>query len=389
MHPTRVYYVLSVLIGLCMFLPATSYVPFLLELGLTLADVALLNAGFFSMVVIAEIPTGMLADGKSRAWSIRAGMTMLGIGSIAYAFATGFWSALLAELLLGIAWAFLSGAQQAWLADALARREETDRLAQSFGTATFLGMMAAVVAGASGGLLSIADLRWPYVASATCSIIGLGFGYRYLGNLGEPEDRVSEFQALRKSVSALRASRALGWVVAACIVYGLVLPFNYYWAPFYRNLIGEVRASLLWIPMYLTLALSGLFIRRRGVREGKEAHWLIAALLLAGLGLAGMGQVESVLASVGCVLLHEFGRGLFAPVVDTYTHRRIESHYRATYGSLQSFLGRFGFAVVLLVLWWKTRDFPTTPAAMMSIWTAAGLLLLALTCLLWLCRPKE
>lgn len=389
MHPTRIYHFLSFSLGFGMFLSATTYVPFLLGLGLSLSDVALLNAGFFSIIVLAEIPTGMLADGKSRAWSIRMGIATYAVAMFCYAFAAGFWTALSSEVLAGVASAFLSGAQQAWLADALAHRQESERLSHAFGTAAFVRMVGAVTGGLLGSIIGLAGLQWPYVVAGFVLLVALVFAHRRLGNLGEPRERVSESEAFRRSLSALRRSRSLMWVVVAAMAFGLVLPFNHYWAPYFRTRIGEAGTGILWVPMFCALALAGLTIRRRGVHPGGEAGWLLASLLLSGLGLAGIGAFTPVAASIGFVFLHELGRGLFDPIVDLYTQRRVESEYRATYGSLQSFLGRFGYAAVLLVIWWSARNLPATNASIVSIWTVTGLLLVGAAAVLWLLRPHE
>lgn len=309
MHPTRVYYVLSAMLGFGMCLTATVYGPLLLEIGLSLADIGLLNAAFFFMIVLAEMPTGMLADGKSRAWSIRLGLAFCAISWLSYAFATGFWTALFAELLSGVAMAFLSGAQQAWLADALIKRDEATSLGRAFGTAAFFKMFGALTGGLVGSFIGMKSLRLPFLAAALVFVCALVFVWFTLGNLGEPKQRVSEWEALRQSCAALRRSRSLGWVVAATMCIGLILPFNHYWTPYFRFTIGAANTGLLWIPMYISLASAGLLMRRFPIRPGREAVWIVAALMFAGLGLAGIGSTSIIPISIAFTLIHEVGRG--------------------------------------------------------------------------------
>ena len=54
-----------------------AYVPFMLKLGLELADIQRINIVFFLTIFFLEIPTGALADGKSRRWSVTAGYLAL------------------------------------------------------------------------------------------------------------------------------------------------------------------------------------------------------------------------------------------------------------------------------------------------------------------------
>ncbi|MFH2232203.1 MAG: hypothetical protein ABII13_03470, partial [Patescibacteria group bacterium] len=112
MHPAKAYYLFTFLAALGIGTHTTIYVLFLQKLGLNMPDVILINAGFISSMVILELPTGMLADGKSRLWSIRAGIFVQTLMLTAYAFCTGFWSALLVEIGLGVGDSFMSGARQ-------------------------------------------------------------------------------------------------------------------------------------------------------------------------------------------------------------------------------------------------------------------------------------
>src|SRR3989338_336825 len=118
MSVTKIYYLFTALMGLGMGATMTVYAPFLLSIGLSLGEIALVNALFWAIIIAAEIPTGMFADGRSRAFSLKVGMIFHGLGAILYLFADGFWSVALAESTLGIATAFMSGAQQAWITDA-------------------------------------------------------------------------------------------------------------------------------------------------------------------------------------------------------------------------------------------------------------------------------
>ena len=83
-------------------LSAATYVPWLLSLGLSLSQVMLINTGFWLAIVLFEIPTGMLADARSRAWSLRIGFILPAIGMTIRFFADDFGEALASEIIDGI-----------------------------------------------------------------------------------------------------------------------------------------------------------------------------------------------------------------------------------------------------------------------------------------------
>lgn len=389
MHPARAYAWYSFLIGFAFSSSVGIYVPFLLGIGLTLADVAFINTFFWGSIILFELPTGMLADGKSRGWSIRAGLLLHAGATAYYATVGSFGGAIVAETVAGIAAAFLSGAQQAWVVDALARRGEAHLVGKTFGHAAMTRALGFVLGGAAGALIGIVSFRAAWIMESLTTLVALGIVVRCFNGDGEPEHRVGELKAFRLSLAALRRSRALLWTVLAAASFGLVLPFNHYWTPFFRERVGQAGLAALWVPMYLTLAAAGAYIRFRRVREGREALGIVVAIMLAGTGLAFVGMPTMLAASISLVLLHEFGRGLFDPLLDSYTAAHAESSYRATFGSLQSFLGRFGNAAVLIGVWWGTRGLPTTDTTITRIWEVAGALLVVAALGLWFFRPRR
>ncbi|HSH04388.1 MAG TPA: MFS transporter [Anaerolineae bacterium] len=73
-------------------------------------------------VFIFEIPTGIVADIYSRRLSIIIGYTLIGLGFIVEASWTYFPTILLAQAIWGFGYTFISGAQDAWLADELGQQ---------------------------------------------------------------------------------------------------------------------------------------------------------------------------------------------------------------------------------------------------------------------------
>ncbi|MFH0928102.1 MAG: MFS transporter [bacterium] len=389
MHPTRAYVLFSLMFNLSGSLSAATYVPRLLETGFTLSDVALINIWFWVVVSIAELPTGMWADGKSRGSSVKIGVLIYALGSLGYAGATDFQSALISEVLLGIALAFMSGAQQAWLTDALAKRGESDQLAYAFGSAAIARAVGAIVGGMISGLLGTVDLRLGWLAQGCLLLVAWIFSLSVFDDRGEPHKRLTELQAFRASFQAVRAKRSLLWSLTAAAIFGLVLPFNHYWTPYFRERVGSTGLSWIWVLVYASFALSGFAVRRIGKSRASEILGIIAAIIIAGAGLLAAGLCPDVAGAVFFTMVHEIGRGLFDPLLDVFTQRRVESGYRATFGSFQSLIGRAGFALVLVGIWLITRDAPSDQNTIAGVWVLSGSLLVLSAAVLWLFRPQS
>jgi hypothetical protein len=89
------------------------------------------------------------------------------------------------------------------------------------------------------------------------------------------------------------------------------------------------------------------------------------------------------------IVVHEFGRGLFLPLLDAYTQQHVEEQYRATYGSLQSFFGKMGYVVALGAATLGTMGKPTTVPVINTVFGIAGAGLIVASTMLWLFRPKN
>ncbi|MBI4122269.1 MAG: MFS transporter [Parcubacteria group bacterium] len=376
MHPARTYIVIKGLFGLGIGFTVTIYVPFLLSRGLNYNDVALINIFFWAIIVFAEVPTGMLADGRSRAWAIRTGQLLWAIGTLAYSFAGGVTSATIAEVILGMANAFNSGADNAWITDALKKRDEEDSIKRVMATSSIACTVGMLAGGVIAAPLGVIDLRIGWWLACACNLAAYIVARRYMGDNGEPIHRLNEWEALRQSWATLQGSPPLRWVLSASMLFAFVLPFNLYWSPFMEARVGQAGLSYIWLAVYLPLVAGNWCVRRSSSHQGHEQRSIVYAVALTGLGLAAATWPAGVALPALFFALHEFGRGLTEPLTTVFMQKHVDSGYRATYGSLQSLLAKIGCAAVLLLVWLYTRDQPSDEHTIRVVWTASGLAML-------------
>ncbi len=388
-HPGTIYTVVNVLRALGMASHATIYSLFLRQIGITQDRISLLNSFFWLVLILSELPTGMLADGRSRAWSVKIGSVCLGLGVASYALAWNFWSALASEALIGIAFAFLSGAEQAWLTDALDARGEKDSLKNVYAKTSVWGSISFIVGGVIGDRVGYwIDYRASWLIGGIFILLGSLVAVRLMNKQGEPSHRLTEMQALKKSIKALKFSPGLSWAVLAAMSLGFVNPFNHLWNQFFEPRLQGYSLSWIWIPLYGSCALAGFIVRRMEFTKGREAGAMLAMLGLSGLGMVALGYFPGLAMPLVITIVHEIGRGAYVPLADVYVQRRVESGYRATYGSLHSFLGRMGNMVVLAAVWFFSRHLVDGEPKIVAIWTVCGSLLVLSSIVLFFFRPE-
>jgi MFS family permease len=330
----------------------------------------------------------MLADGRSRAWSIKVGTAIITVHLVLYAFADGLLSALVAECGFGIGIAFLSGADQAWLVDALKKRGEDDLVRPTFGRAAAAHAFGFGLGGFAGGFIGLVGFRWCWVAGAVVMAALFLFVVRNMNGEGEPEHRLSEKQALSESLKALSADRALIWTTSAILISCLVQPFNKYWQPFANLRLGLTNLAGIWVVIYGINFLAGWYAGRCRLPAGRETEAASISLCLTGIGLALPGLIYGIVWPISFIALHELGRGFFQPMISSFIQRRIESGYRATFGSLQSLIGHVGDGAVTVVMWLALVGQPSTGGTITALWLATGVLMTAVSLVLWRFRPK-
>jgi len=366
-----------------------SYAVFLRSIGFSLSDIALVEMFYSIVVVIAEVPTGMLADGRSRALSLKTGVMLQAIGALVYMCAYGVLTAIVAEAILAVGMSFISGAKQAWIADALSREGKSENLRRVYATDSIFGGISIMAGGIIGGVLIPIHFRVVWIPLFLSHICAWCVCMRFMNRQGEPLERSNEWSALRRSIAHLRKSRALIWLVTTMVVFGTVASFGFYWSLYFIAEIGNLGISGLWAIMYIGLMASGFFVRHMTISQGKESLYIVLSLLFSGVGLIFIPFTTGLFIPMIFVVLHEAGRGMFQPLTDSFAQHRIGSSYRATFGSLQSFLGRTGFAIVPFIIWISIDGKPDTPLTIGVVWIISGAVLIVSSIVMWLFRPQN
>lgn len=371
---------------------ATTYVPFLQSIGLTLSDVSWVNGWFWAAIVVFEVVTGMWADSHSRIWTIRMGALFFIFGHAIFFFADNIWWVLAAEMMNGVGFAFLSGVLQAWVVDALKHHGLEDQKGEVFANAAIVkGALSAPAAILGAWIGAHFGLRWPWVLSALAAVAGLIIVVLFMNGDGEvkAEVKVNKKEALRRSLMALRMSPALRWSTAAGLAFNMVLAFNHYWPRFYEQYVSVADLAYVWSPLYFALFLAGVVVRRAQIPSGAEASALVLSLVVSGVGLAAMGYAPGLGMLIVLGVVHEAGRGAFQPLTSSYSNHHVSSEYRATFGSLQALIEDMGAAVVLFTISGHMNGRADSPENIRAVWLGAGVLLVALAVILYFLRPKQ
>jgi len=122
--------------------------------GLSMSQIFLLKSIYSIAMVATELPSGYLADVWGCRRTILFGAFLGIIGIIIYSISSDFASFAIAEVILGIGFSFVSGADSAMLYDSLKAQNRESEYIKFEGRITSAGNFAEALAGVAGGLLA-------------------------------------------------------------------------------------------------------------------------------------------------------------------------------------------------------------------------------------------
>ncbi len=152
-RPMAVYLSLEGALALLMSLYGTVTAIYRVQTaGLNPLQLTLVGTALEGSVFLLQVPTGALADVFSRRGSVIVGVALTGVGFLVEGLFPSFGPILLAQVLWGAGYTFISGAEEAWISDEVG----VERANRGFLRAQQIGMITGL-AGVAG---SVALASW-------------------------------------------------------------------------------------------------------------------------------------------------------------------------------------------------------------------------------------
>jgi len=342
---------------------------FLMDAGLDIFHVMLVNTAFTVGQIIFEVPTGVVADTIGRKASFLLGCLTLFVSTLIYVaaarFGWGIWAFAGASVVLGLGFTFQTGAVDAWLVDALAFTGYEGAREQVFawGGMTFGAAMLAGTLG--GGVLGQLDLALPYLVRAVLLLLTFAAGVVMMRDLGFTRRALALRDFGTETRAIFEAGVTYGWrnrvvrpLLFVSAASGAFFLYGFYsWQRFALDLLGR---EFIWVAGVLTAisSLAGIVgnsVVRRVMREGEQRReparvlaWsmaiitaLTAAIAAVGL-LVGEPGVAPLFVAAGLWSAWNVVFGIVGPVRQAYLNEQVPSAQRATLLSLDAFFSDIG-----------------------------------------------
>lgn len=135
--------------------------------GLSPVQLVLVGTVLEATCFLGEIPTGIVADLRSRKWSVVIGLTLIGLGIVMMGLLPSFGPILAAQVVWGLGYTFVSGAAEAWITDEMG----TSPVQPVFTRAHQVSLVLNVVGILIAGLLGLGSLQTPILVGGAGFIV--------------------------------------------------------------------------------------------------------------------------------------------------------------------------------------------------------------------------
>lgn len=322
------------------------------ESGLLIRDIFILQVIFSIAIVVLEIPSGYFADVFGRKGSLILGVIVGTAGFLMYYLALGFWGFAVAEILLAISTAFLSGADSAFLYDTLQQYGAVDQHTLHQGQIISATRISEAVASIVGGFLAvIIALRSIFLVEFFVMALAIPIVFSIKEPIIPPstEKRKNILQILS---FALRENKKLLYLnIFSGVISTVTLVMVWFAQPYWEKLdVPLFYFGIMWAGLNILVAVGAFFAHRLEKFFSFRALFGFIAILpiiLYGLLALGIKYLALVIIPLFWVL-----RGVFQPISLDYINRETDSSTRATIVSISQLFGRAIFSVLSPFLGW-------------------------------------
>ncbi|MBX6343185.1 MAG: MFS transporter, partial [Thermomicrobiaceae bacterium] len=316
------------------------WIIYLRSRGLSLTEIGLAESAFHLAPILLEIPSGSFADLAGRRWSLATSAGLVAASAALLWSAHAFPVAAAALFLNGASYSFRSGADQAYLYDALREGE-----AEPAGYVGILGRLlgASYLVGACatwlGAALSEASYGYTFALAIGAGLAGLwlaaGLAERpRRGTRAEGSARLRGHAG--EMARALRARPAVAAMLALSAVYwtALTVAQLYFQAAFAARGLSNARIGFV-LALVLLINAAGAAAAGRLHRVGPFRAQFVALAGVTGVGLLGTA-VAPLGPAIAAYLVAQGASGLIEPLVSGWYNERLPAALRATLLSVES-----------------------------------------------------
>lgn len=373
MKQAKMYYLSRAIMGLSFHMLFTAAGLYRIDIAkLEVYQLILIGTALEISIFVFEVPTGIVADLKSRKLSVIIGLFIIGVGSVLEALTPLFFVIFIAQVTWGFGYTFISGALDSWISD------ETDKMdlehivitgSQVYQLASVMGIILAAVIGMGNIRVAL------YVSGALVFILGF-IMIIYMKETKRVKSKEKQpffskyYGHLVKGLSHIKNNKTLRIMFLIMIFFGLYSEGIDRTYEVYildgLNFREVLDIPPIWILAIVnaSIAILGylmLFVVKKYLKKGNYIYiWAFNLTLMMILGILLFAYLPSIYLALFGFIFFSLSREGTYPLLNTILLKNTPSNIKATvlssFGQLDA-IGQLlsGGLMVLISLWFDIK----------------------------------
>ena len=340
------YYLASALAYFGFFTPIIQL--FYLDHNLTITKIAILGVAWSIVRIILEVPSGIIADkwGRKKVFAISSLFAVFQVIMLIYA--TNFGYFLVASIFSAIAFSFLSGTNTAFFYDTLKQLKKEEQFEKLWARQEIFTQVPLIIAFLSSGFLYKLSPILPFQLSLIFLIASFVVVLTFKEpKIHKPIEEVNVFTHFKQSMKFIWENNFLRAILLFTVIFSIGSDLSYGYGQIYLKQLA-LPVVLFGIAYTFKSLLCTVFaniapsIRKKINYRGIFALQIILITVLFYV----MILTNNYLVGAICFVLIAIPHGLFTVSKNSYLHRHIQSHQRATVDSMFSFVVALSLLVI-------------------------------------------
>ncbi len=304
--------------------------------GISLAQILMLDAAFEIMMLLAEVPTGVVADRWGRRRAMVLGQVGVTVAVVMFAFAPNVWAVLACYFVWAISGALTSGSDVAFVHDSLEAQKrpgEFGKVVARGNAAQLAGMGASSMIGAP--IAAWTSLEFTVMLSIACAVVAVPIVWRFHDPGTHKASADARYTALLGTAArrVLRHPRLRALIIMQAVVSGFAWSCMLLTQPY----LNEGGLPLAWFGVVLAgmhliaFAASMLGPRVAGISGRQVIFFATPPIIVVSLLTMGLAPLWTGLVML---MVLRIALNFFGPLIVEQINRESVDEVRATIASM-------------------------------------------------------
>jgi len=327
-------------------------VLYMQENGLTLQEIMVLQSIFAFSIVVLEVPTGYISDRFGTKVTIVLAYLIMAISHILYILSNTFLDFLVAEIFFALSFALISGSLEAFVYNTLLSINKEDEYKKILGNMHFYSYIFGALGAITGGFLAQYGLRFTFIVN----IINLSLTPLVALLLVEPlkNSKIRGKESIKEVLEVAKKTFFNGSVLKYIVLFSAVIyMFNqsvfWFYQPYLKlSGVDLVYFGIIFASFQVVAAFSSKVAHKIEKRLGLLYSFILITLLVSG-SLILMGSFVYTFSFL-FIYMQQFTRAFKKIIISDAINKKIDSKYRATILSLESFVSKLFISIVMPII---------------------------------------